>query len=110
MRFTTVSTPGTPRAIVTACCDFVLVFDPAGQLDHAVADRADVDGALGENRIVAERLEHALLERLVVVLGLELVFLDVLELVLVLVRRVRAAQRLVGAAARRDDGASTSVR
>ena len=67
-------------------------------------------GALGENRIVAERLEHVLLERLVVVLGLEFVLLDVLELFVVVVRRVRAAQRIVGAAARRGDGASTSVR
>ena len=40
----------------------VFVFDPAGELDHAVADRPDVDGALGENRIVAERLEHAVFE------------------------------------------------
>ena len=82
MRFTTVSTPGTPRAIVTACC-VALVLDPSRQLDHAVADRADVHRALGQNRIVAERFEHAILEVLVVRLRFEIVFLDVLEVVLV---------------------------
>ena len=51
----------------------LFVLDPASQLDHAVADRANVDGSLGENRIVSERFEHTILESGVVCLRLELV-------------------------------------
>ena len=43
----TVSTPGTPRAIVTACVRLVLGVHPARELDRRLADRADVDRALG---------------------------------------------------------------
>jgi hypothetical protein len=38
---------------------------PAGQLDDAIADRPDIDGALGQDGIVAERFEHALFEHFV---------------------------------------------
>ena len=59
---------------------FILRFDPPGELDDAFADGADVDGAFAEYRIVAEGLEHALLERLVVFLRLDLVLLVLLEI------------------------------
>ena len=42
---------------------FVLDLDPAGELDGALADGADVDAALAQDGIVAEGLEDALLER-----------------------------------------------
>src|SRR5688572_26400876 len=41
---------------------FVRCLDPARQLDRAFADRPDVDAALAQDGIVAEGLEHALLE------------------------------------------------
>src|SRR6185437_14215023 len=66
------------------------VLDPSRELDDAVADRPDVDRALRQRRIVAERLEHPLLETFVVFLGLELVLFDVLELVGVARRRISA--------------------
>src|SRR5439155_127970 len=65
------------------------------QLDDAIADRADIHGAFGENGIVAIRLEHALFQRLVVVFGLEFVLFDVLEFLGLFTFRVRAAQRLL---------------
>ena len=67
MRLTTVSTPGTPRAISTACSRLVLGRSPSRPARSISSPmRADVDGALAEDRIVAERLEHALLEPFVV--------------------------------------------
>src|SRR5687768_5087957 len=36
--------------------------DPARELDYAVVEGTDVDGALAQDRVVTERFEHALLE------------------------------------------------
>src|SRR5919112_719340 len=58
MRFTTVVTPGTPRASTTACSASCSLFTQPAQPDRLPADPADVDRPLGEDRIVAERLEH----------------------------------------------------
>ena len=75
---------------------FVFVLDPAGQLDHSVAERSDVDRAFGEDRVIAESLEDMLFQTLVVIFGLELVLFDVLELVFVFSDAMDVAKALVG--------------
>jgi hypothetical protein len=45
--------------------DLAVVVHPAGELDDAVAQRLDVDGALAQHRVVGEDLEHARAEFLV---------------------------------------------
>src|SRR5678815_376973 len=76
-----------------------VVFDPAGQLDHAVVERTDVDGALAENRIVTEGFEDAFLQRLVVARAFDFVLLDVIELVFLLGHAVRSEARFVSRSA-----------
>src|SRR5258708_31397158 len=55
-------------------------FGPSRERDRAIADAADVDGALAQNRIVAECLEDALLQSLGAALFLDLVLLELVEL------------------------------
>jgi hypothetical protein len=75
---------------------FVIVLDPTGELDHSIVEGPDVDRALGEDRVIPESFEDMLFQTLVVIFGLELVFLDVLELVFVLGDAVDVAKSLVG--------------
>jgi hypothetical protein len=62
----------------------LLAVDPSRELDRLLADAADVDRALGEDRIVAERLEDALLQCFVrhsFILQLVVVVLELAEVV-----------------------------
>src|SRR5215218_3499454 len=71
---------------------FLLAVHPAGQLDRLLADPADVDRPLGQDRIVAERLEHPLFQSFVRhAFILQLVVVVVVVLAEVVVRHDRPA-------------------
>jgi hypothetical protein len=61
----------------------------AREFDDAVADRADVHGALAKDRVVAERFQHALLEYFVHVVALR----EIVVGLVIVVRRVGVVPR-----------------